>query len=161
MKSQLRKVFIIDDEPEYSTIYVDDLEDHSVKVTHYTDARLARQHLRAHAEEYDVIVVDLIMPYISPGSEEEAIPDEDELPPDAYIEGGLAMGRWVLDAIPTSRKVLVLTNREPDAIRWTEEYRSRFDTFEIVTKRDCPAFQFYDYLVDFLEGDLIPTPAAT
>ena len=145
----LSKVFIIDDEPQLLESYVEDLEDNDVKVVLYADPMDARMHLEQHAGDYDVIVVDLMMDL--PAQKSDSL--FPELPSFDEVEGGLAMGRWVMDGISPDRTILVLTNRDPSKIVWLDQCREKFAKFKIVTKRDCPSFEFYDFLTDYLAED--------
>jgi CheY-like chemotaxis protein len=154
MNRRLNNVLIVDDEPQFVQYYLENLRARGVNPLLLSDFTEARSHVSAHAREYDVIVVDLME---FPRREEPrtgALASEPptDRPDTSYVERGLAMGRWVMDAIPSECPVVVLTNRDPSKIDWTEEYRGKFAKFKLVTKADCPAYEFHDFLREFLAG---------
>jgi len=152
MNGQLNNVLMIDDERQCVEYYLINLRSKGVSVRLITDFQKGRGQVQAHSREYDVIVVDLIEFTRTEKSTNQAPRGggADETADPGYTERGLAMGRWVLDAIPPECPVLVLTNRDPGEIEWIDEYSTRFATFGLATKSDCPAYEFYDFLRNFL-----------
>jgi CheY-like chemotaxis protein len=142
----------VDDEPHFVRYYKENLEENGVEVNLIDDPETARSHVERHADDYDVIVVDLIMSYLK-ADDETMISDDMVKPHYNYVEKGLGMGRWVMDAVPAQCAVLVLTNRDPTKIEWLPSYDKRFSKFRIVTKEEIPAFNFYAFLLEFLEAE--------
>ena len=149
MKSQVNKVFILDDETEYLHYHVEDLNTNGVEIDLYRDPVEAVLALSKNDTNYDVYIVDLIMS-VDLNDSDHSLLDSINTPSHAYVENGLAMGRWVLDHIPSNARVLVLTNRKLSRISWQKDYQKKFEVIEFRQKQDTPAYFFYDELVNLV-----------
>lgn len=145
MDHPLTSVLIVDDEPQFMAYYQENLEENGVRVQLISDPVKAFEEVSLRSDKYDLFVIDLMMSGLVSATETLASP------PQSYIEGGLAMGRWIMDGIPPSSAVLALTNRNTSKIHWAEKYFKKFDRFALVDKSDCPAYEFVDFLRGFLE----------